>query len=121
MDRPVHGRHRRQGSGLELLERSVNGVPGLVARRAGVVLTVASFDISDGCITRIRVVRNPEKLRPWEERGYPWERRGVVVDGFAVDGFAVDDSSVDGFSRRALTIARSRTADLLVSMPFLPL
>ncbi|POX51031.1 RNA polymerase sigma factor SigJ [Streptomyces sp. Ru72] len=51
--------------GLELLERSVNGVPGLVARRAGVVMTVASFDVSDGRVTRIWAVRNPEKLRPW--------------------------------------------------------
>lgn len=51
--------------GLELLERSVNGVPGLVARRAGVVMVVASFDVVDGRVTRIWVVRNPEKLRPW--------------------------------------------------------
>jgi RNA polymerase sigma-70 factor (ECF subfamily) len=51
--------------GLELLERSVNGVPGLVAQRAGVVMTVAAFDVSDGRVTRIWVVRNPEKLRPW--------------------------------------------------------
>ncbi len=56
--------------GLELLERSVNGVPGLVARRAGVVVTVASFDVSeDGRVTRIWVVRNPEKLRPWAREG----------------------------------------------------
>ncbi|WP_445526239.1 RNA polymerase sigma factor SigJ [Streptomyces cyslabdanicus] len=55
--------------GLELLERSVNGVPGLVARRAGVVTTVASFDVSDGRVTRIWVVRNPEKLRPWTRKG----------------------------------------------------
>ena len=51
--------------GLELLERSVNGMPGLVARRAGVVMTVASFEVSAGRVTRIWVVRNPEKLRPW--------------------------------------------------------
>ncbi|UNO38676.1 RNA polymerase sigma factor SigJ [Streptomyces sp. MST-110588] len=51
--------------GLELLERSVNGAPGLVARRAGVVVTVASFDVSDKRVTRIWAVRNPEKLRPW--------------------------------------------------------
>ncbi|MER5602090.1 RNA polymerase sigma factor SigJ [Streptomyces sp. NPDC002265] len=51
--------------GLELLERSVNGVPGLVARRAGTVMTVAAFDVSDGRVTRIWAVRNPEKLRPW--------------------------------------------------------
>ncbi|MEU1471553.1 RNA polymerase sigma factor SigJ [Streptomyces sp. NPDC005761] len=51
--------------GLELLERSVSGMPGLVARRDGVVMTVASFEVVDGCVTRIWVVRNPEKLRPW--------------------------------------------------------
>lgn len=51
--------------GLELLERSVNGAPGLVAQRGGAVMTVASFEIADGRITRIWVVRNPEKLRPW--------------------------------------------------------
>ncbi|MFD8703375.1 RNA polymerase sigma factor SigJ [Kitasatospora sp. NPDC059648] len=56
--------------GLELLERSVNGTPGLVARRDGVVLTVASFDVADdGRVTRIWVVRNPEKLRPWAPEG----------------------------------------------------
>ncbi|MFD3342972.1 RNA polymerase sigma factor SigJ [Streptomyces anthocyanicus] len=51
--------------GLELLERSVNGVPGLVARRDGAVMTVAAFDVADGRVTRIWVVRNPEKLGPW--------------------------------------------------------
>lgn len=51
--------------GLELLERSVNGVPGLVARRAGAVMTVASFEVTDGRVTRIWAVRNPEKLGPW--------------------------------------------------------
>jgi RNA polymerase sigma-70 factor (ECF subfamily) len=55
--------------GLELLERSVNGVPGLVAQRAGVVVTVASFDVSGGRVTRIWAVRNPEKLRSWAREG----------------------------------------------------
>ncbi|MFJ3139997.1 MULTISPECIES: RNA polymerase sigma factor SigJ [unclassified Streptomyces] len=55
--------------GLELLQRSVNGVPGLVARRDGVVVTVASFDVVDGSVTRIWVVRNPEKLRSWAVAG----------------------------------------------------
>ncbi|MER8071142.1 RNA polymerase sigma factor SigJ [Streptomyces sp. NPDC094034] len=72
--RPVEGGARVAGymvaiadkaSGLELLERSVNGAPGLVALRAGAVMTVASFDVSDGRVTRIWAVRNPEKLRPW--------------------------------------------------------
>ncbi|SCE33444.1 RNA polymerase sigma-70 factor, ECF subfamily [Streptomyces sp. ScaeMP-e83] len=56
--------------GLELLERSVNGVPGLVARLGGTVMTVASFDVGDdGRVTRIWTVRNPEKLRPWLRDG----------------------------------------------------
>ncbi|MEV7242966.1 RNA polymerase sigma factor SigJ [Streptomyces sp. NPDC093248] len=55
--------------GLQLLERSVSGGPGLVARRDGVVATVASFEVSDGRVTRIWVVRNPEKLRPWVREG----------------------------------------------------
>ncbi|MFJ3791263.1 RNA polymerase sigma factor SigJ [Kitasatospora sp. NPDC090091] len=57
--------------GLTLLECSVNGAPGLVAQRAGVVLTVASFDVTDGRVSRIWAVRNPEKLRPWvrEDQG----------------------------------------------------
>ncbi|MBV7672960.1 RNA polymerase sigma factor SigJ [Streptomyces halstedii] len=58
-----------QAPGLELLERSVNGTPGLVARRAGVVMTVASFDVVHGHVTRIWVVRNPDKLRPWARDG----------------------------------------------------
>ncbi|MEU7158816.1 RNA polymerase sigma factor SigJ [Streptomyces chrestomyceticus] len=61
-----------QAPGLELLERSVNGVPGLVARRAGVVVTVAAFDVSGGRVTRIWAVRNPEKLRPWVREGRLW-------------------------------------------------
>ncbi|WP_326770591.1 RNA polymerase sigma factor SigJ (plasmid) [Streptomyces sp. NBC_01591] len=76
--RPVEGSARiaqymvaiaDKAPGLELLERSVNGVPGLVAQRAGVVMTVASFDVSDGRVTRIWAVRNPEKLRPWAREG----------------------------------------------------
>ncbi|WP_330455969.1 RNA polymerase sigma factor SigJ [Streptomyces sp. NBC_00820] len=55
--------------GLELLERSVNGAPGLVAQRADVVMTVAAFDVSDGQVARIWAIRNPEKLRPWAREG----------------------------------------------------
>lgn len=51
--------------GLELLERTVNGMPGLVAQRGGAVMTVAAFEVVDGRISRIWVIRNPEKLRPW--------------------------------------------------------
>ncbi|MFE5514516.1 hypothetical protein ACFQ9J_28675 [Streptomyces sp. NPDC056529] len=51
--------------GLGLLERPVNGVPGPVARKDGAVVTVAAFDVAGRRAARIRVVRNPEKLRPW--------------------------------------------------------
>lgn len=53
--------------GLTLLERTVNGEPGLVAQRSGVTVTVAAFSLTGGRITRIWAVRNPEKLRPWTE------------------------------------------------------
>ncbi|MFJ6617688.1 RNA polymerase sigma factor SigJ [Kitasatospora sp. NPDC091335] len=51
--------------GLTLLERSVNGGPGLVAQHTGVTATVAAFALADGRITHIWAVRNPDKLRPW--------------------------------------------------------
>ncbi|MFA3877903.1 RNA polymerase sigma factor SigJ [Streptomyces sp. MMCC 100] len=72
--RPVEGGARiaqymaaiaEKAPGLELLEQSVNGAPGLVARRAGVVMTVAAFEVAEGRVTRIWAVRNPEKLRSW--------------------------------------------------------
>ncbi|MFJ9942732.1 RNA polymerase sigma factor SigJ [Streptomyces erythrochromogenes] len=53
--------------GLELLERTVNGRPGLVAQHTGVPVTVAAFEIADGRVRRIWAVRNPEKLRAWAE------------------------------------------------------
>jgi RNA polymerase sigma-70 factor, ECF subfamily len=56
---------RRAPGGLTLLERTVNGQPGLVAQQDGVTVTVFAFDIAGDRITRIWAVRNPEKLRPW--------------------------------------------------------
>ncbi|GGM16591.1 RNA polymerase sigma factor [Streptomyces fumigatiscleroticus] len=53
---------------LTVLERSVNGRPGLVARQAGITVTVMAFDITGDRITRIWAVRNPDKLRPWTAR-----------------------------------------------------
>ncbi|GGS83741.1 RNA polymerase sigma factor [Planobispora rosea] len=50
---------------LTLLERTVNGQPGLVAQRNGVTVSVMAFEIADDRITRIWTVRNPDKLRPW--------------------------------------------------------
>ena len=49
---------------VTILERMVNGRPGLVAQLDGVV-TVFAFDIADDRIKHIWAVRNPEKLRPW--------------------------------------------------------
>jgi RNA polymerase sigma-70 factor (ECF subfamily) len=50
---------------LTLLERTVNGQPGLVSQLDGVTVTVYAFDVVDGRISRIWAVRNPEKLRTW--------------------------------------------------------
>jgi RNA polymerase sigma-70 factor (ECF subfamily) len=50
---------------LTVLERTVNGQPGLVAQVDGVTITVMAFDIVGDRITRLWAVRNPEKLRPW--------------------------------------------------------
>ncbi|HEY2791054.1 MAG TPA: RNA polymerase sigma factor SigJ [Micromonosporaceae bacterium] len=51
--------------GMTILERTVNGQPGLVAQQDGVTLTVFAFDIAGARIRNIWAVRNPEKLRPW--------------------------------------------------------
>jgi len=55
----------RATSSMAILERTVNGQPGLVAQQDGVTVTVFAFDIAGDRISRIWVVRNPEKLGPW--------------------------------------------------------
>lgn len=50
---------------MTVLERAVNGQPGLVIQEDGVTGTVMAFDVTDDRITRIWAVRNPDKLRPW--------------------------------------------------------
>jgi hypothetical protein len=50
---------------LVLLERTVNGQPGLVGQQDGVTVTVFAFDVAGDQIKHIWAVRNPEKLRPW--------------------------------------------------------
>ncbi|MFC9384679.1 sigma-70 family RNA polymerase sigma factor [Streptomyces venezuelae] len=78
--RPVEGSRRiaqylihmaDKAPGLTLLERPVNGRPGLVAQHAGVTVTVAAFDLTGDRIRRIWAVRNPEKLRAWTENAGP--------------------------------------------------
>ncbi|MFD8756313.1 RNA polymerase sigma factor SigJ [Kitasatospora sp. NPDC059577] len=50
-----------------LLERTVNGRPGLVAQQGGVTVTVLAFRVVGGLITHVWAVRNPDKLRPWTD------------------------------------------------------
>ncbi|MGW0534268.1 RNA polymerase sigma factor SigJ [Streptomyces sp. NPDC003032] len=50
---------------LTILERTVNGEPGLVVQQGGVTMSVMAFDIVGDRITRFWAVRNPEKLQPW--------------------------------------------------------
>jgi RNA polymerase sigma-70 factor (ECF subfamily) len=50
---------------LTILERTVNGQPGLVLQQDGVTGTVMAFDVAGDRIKHIWAVRNPEKLRPW--------------------------------------------------------
>jgi RNA polymerase sigma factor (sigma-70 family) len=50
---------------LTLLERTVNGQPGLVVQQDGAIVTVLAFEVSGERISHIWAVRNPEKLRAW--------------------------------------------------------
>jgi RNA polymerase sigma factor (sigma-70 family) len=72
--RPVHGAGRiarslvdiaEKAPALVIVERTVNGRPGLVAELDGAPVMVAAVDVADDRITHIWAVRNPEKLRPW--------------------------------------------------------
>ncbi|MFD3573766.1 RNA polymerase sigma factor SigJ [Streptomyces sp. NPDC058644] len=51
--------------GQTILERTVNGQPGLVVQHGGVTTSVLAFDIEGERIKRCWAVRNPEKLRSW--------------------------------------------------------
>jgi RNA polymerase sigma factor (sigma-70 family) len=50
---------------VTILERTVNGLPGLVAQQDGVTVTVYAVDVAADQIKHIWAVRNPNKLRPW--------------------------------------------------------
>jgi RNA polymerase sigma-70 factor (ECF subfamily) len=54
----------RTPGNVTILERTVNGQPGLVAQQDGVTATVFAFDVAGDRIQHIRAIRNPEKLRP---------------------------------------------------------
>jgi RNA polymerase sigma factor (sigma-70 family) len=55
----------RSLANMTLLERTVNGQPGLIAQQDGVTVTVFAFDLAGGRIKHIWAVRNPDKLRSW--------------------------------------------------------
>ncbi|GII62920.1 RNA polymerase sigma24 factor [Sphaerisporangium krabiense] len=59
--RLLAGRVREQ----TILERTVNGQPGLIAQQDGVTVSVYAFEIAGDRIKHIWAVRNPHKLRPW--------------------------------------------------------
>src|SRR5215467_9317465 len=72
--RPIEGAERiaryvlaaaNRAPGLTILERTVNGQPGLIAQQDGVTVTVAAFDIAGDRIKHIWAIRNPDKLRLW--------------------------------------------------------
>ncbi|WP_031170540.1 RNA polymerase sigma factor SigJ [Streptosporangium roseum] len=53
---------------LRILERTVNGQPGLIAQQDGVTVSVYAFEVAGDRIKHIWAVRNPDKLRPWTVR-----------------------------------------------------
>jgi RNA polymerase sigma factor (sigma-70 family) len=55
----------RAPSDIAMLERTVNGQPGLVLQLDGVTAAVLAFEITADRVKNIWAVRNPEKLRPW--------------------------------------------------------
>ena len=50
---------------LTILERSVNGQPGLIAQQDGRTVAVFAFDLAADRIKHVWAVRNPDKLRGW--------------------------------------------------------
>lgn len=74
--RPIHGSMQvarnlvsaaGRASDRMILERTVNGQPGLVVQHDGVIGIVIAFDLAGDRITHIWAVTNPDKLRPWTE------------------------------------------------------
>ena len=55
----------RMTANMTLLERTVNGQPGLVTQQDGVTATVFAFEVAGDRIKHIWAVRNPAKLRTW--------------------------------------------------------
>jgi hypothetical protein len=58
----------RAPGNLTILERTVNGRPGLIGQKDGRMVTVLAFSVTGDRITHIWAVRNPDKLRNWTAR-----------------------------------------------------
>ncbi|WP_432522873.1 RNA polymerase sigma factor SigJ [Kineococcus sp. SYSU DK006] len=56
-------------SHVELVDAEVGGLPGVVLREAGAVTGVAGFDVRDGRVSAVWLVRAPGKLRLWGGAG----------------------------------------------------
>jgi RNA polymerase sigma factor (sigma-70 family) len=52
-------------AGLTILERTVNGQPGLVAQVDGTTIAVYAFEVAGDQIKHVWTILNPDKLRPW--------------------------------------------------------
>ena len=52
---------------LTIAEADVNGQPGLIGQQHGVTVTVFAFGVACDKITRIWIIRNPNKLTRWTE------------------------------------------------------
>ena len=52
----------KPGPAIEYVEATVNGEPGVLGLVDGVVITAVAVEVSDGQITGIRMVSNPDKL-----------------------------------------------------------
>ena len=83
--RPIQGRENvaRYALGIAdkiadvtILERNVNGQPGLVVQQADATVSVVAFTVTSNRITHIWAVRNPEKLRSWLARTQRWTAAG---------------------------------------------
>lgn len=72
--RPVVGADRvarfllgimRKAAGVDLVETDVNGGPGVAVRLGEATLGIVSAEISDGRVTELWLVMNPDKLHAW--------------------------------------------------------
>ncbi|MEV6849704.1 RNA polymerase sigma factor SigJ [Actinoplanes sp. NPDC051411] len=52
-------------AGLRIQESTVNGRPGLIAQLDGVTNSVYAFEVAGDRVTRLWIIRNPEKLTLW--------------------------------------------------------